>query len=144
MYPTLKTKMQRPTRVIISIIAAANESRTQPMRSGLSPNVNQVKLWRAWTPASGRVQRKAKIDNASAMIWPTMASPAAGVRREFDKVRTNNEVAKGTAGISQRYSTIQELILLLEENVQGSTSNPPSPWMGSAVASAQRSGQRHF
>src|SRR6266404_3224865 len=113
MYPMLKTKTQRPTSVIISIIAAANESRIQPMRSRLSPKVNQVKLWMAWIPGLGSVQRKAKTDNASEVTWPTRASPAAVVRREFARLRITSEAANGTAGINQRYSTIQELIVRL-------------------------------
>jgi len=40
----LKTKMQSPTSEIISAIAAASGSRTNPIRSALSPKANQVKF----------------------------------------------------------------------------------------------------
>ena len=40
----LKIKIQSPTSAIMTNIAAASGSSTQPMRNAFSPNVNQVKL----------------------------------------------------------------------------------------------------
>src|SRR6266446_2741067 len=94
--------MQSPTSAIITSIAAASGSSTQPMRSAFSPKLNQVKLWTARKPAVCSVRRNAKIDNASATTWPMTASAAALLRRGFAKLNITSEMASGIAGISQR------------------------------------------
>ncbi len=53
--------MQRPTSVIMTIMAAASGSSTQPMRRAWSPKVNQVKLWTARKPGVCSVGKKATI-----------------------------------------------------------------------------------
>src|ERR1700730_6751388 len=99
-------KMQRLTKVIITSIAAASGSSTQPMRSAFSPKVNQVKLSTEREPGAWSVGNNAKIDNGTAAIWPMIASAAAAERRELARLRTINEAANGAAGISQRLVTI--------------------------------------
>src|SRR5213082_1140407 len=103
--------MERLTSVIITSIAAASGSMTQPRRSACSPNVNQVKLWKTRYPGVCNVGRNAATDIVDAMTWPKIASAAAALFREFARPRIASEAASGTAGISQRLVTIQELIL---------------------------------
>src|SRR5947199_227635 len=110
MKPMLKTKMQRPTSVIMIIMAAASGSSTQPRRRAWSPKVNQVKLWTARKPGVCSVDKKATSDKTNAMTCPAIASPAAPARRELARVRMISENASGIAGISQRLETIQEFI----------------------------------
>src|SRR2546421_9118235 len=102
--------MQRPTSVIMTIMAAASGSSTQPMRSAWSPKVNQVKLWMARKPGRYSVGRNAVIANTNAKIWPIIARAAAVRRRELTKLRIMKEAPNGTAGINQRLVTIHELI----------------------------------
>src|SRR2546423_14580719 len=99
--------MQRPTSVIMTIMAAASGSSIQAMRRAWSPKVNQVKLWIDRKPGGLSVSAKVKIDNINAMTCPVIASPAAAVRRELAQVKTISEKASGVAGISHRLVTIQ-------------------------------------
>ena len=98
----LKTKMQSPTNVIITSIAAASGSRTNPRRNVCSPNVNQVKFRTARNPGTCSVAAKASTESASATTWPITARAAAFLWRAFDKLRITSEAASGTAGIIQR------------------------------------------
>src|SRR5580765_8997986 len=103
----LKTKMQSPTSAIIISIAAASGSSSQPIRSAVSPKVNQVKFRSARKPVVCSVGKNAKIDNASATTWPATASAAAVLQRELARLKITSEMASGTAGISQRLLTSQ-------------------------------------
>ena len=78
----LKTKMHRPTSEIITSMAAASGSRTNPSCSVCSPNVNHVKFWTARKPCVCSVGRNATIEIASTTIWPPIASTAALLRRD--------------------------------------------------------------
>ena len=99
--------MQSPTSVIITSMAAASGSRTQPMRSACSPKVNQVKLWKARQPGACSVGTNAMTAITSATIWPRTASAAAPLPRELLRHKIDNAAASGIAGISQRLATIQ-------------------------------------
>src|SRR5438552_7801438 len=116
--------MQRPTSVIMIIMAAASGSSTQPRRRAWSPKVNQVKLWTERKPGAASVGKNAVIDSARAAIWSKIARTAAVRRRELDKIRIMNEDTNGTAGISKRLETIQEFIFWAQRaNVKRLTSN---------------------
>src|SRR6266496_2318865 len=120
--------MQRPTSVIMAIMAAASGSSTQPRRRAWSPKVNQVKLRTERKPGAASVDKNAVIDSARAAIWPKIARAAPVRRRELAKLRIKNEATNGTAGISQRLETIQEFIFWAQgENVQRLSSNARRP-----------------
>src|SRR2546430_4730040 len=119
--------MQRPTSVIMTIMAAATGSSTQPRRRAWSPKVNQVKLWTERKPGAASVGKNAVIDSARAAIWPKIARAAAVRRRELAKIRIKNEATNGTAGISHRLETIQEFIFFVpREEVNSFTYHAPS------------------
>src|ERR1043166_1458002 len=103
----LKIKMQSPTAVIISSIAAASGSRTNPSGSALSPKVNQVKFCTARNPFVCSVCRNATKDNASAATGPMTAIAAPLLRHGFGKLKMISDAANGAAGISQRQSVIE-------------------------------------
>ena len=103
--------MHRPTNVIISSIAAASGSRTNPSRRVCSPNVNHVKFWTARKPCACTVGRNATIENASTTIWPPIANTAALLRRDFLKLKITIAAANGIAGNNQRLLKVPGFIL---------------------------------
>ena len=103
--------MHRLTSEIITSMAAASGSRTNPSRSVCLPKVNHVKFWTAQKPCVCSVGRNATIEIASTTIWPPIASTAAPLRRDFPKLKITIAAANGIAGNSQRLLTIPGFIL---------------------------------
>src|SRR4249920_2155534 len=66
--------MHRLTSEIITSMAAASGSRTNPSRRVCSPNVNHVKFWTDRKPCICSVGRNATIEIASAAISPSLKS----------------------------------------------------------------------
>ncbi len=104
--------MQRLTSVTITSIAAASGSRTKPMRSVCSPNVNQVKFWKVRYAGVCSVCRNNAIEKPKAAICPTIASEAAALRLVPEINKIDNAAVSGSAGINQTLLAIQGIIIL--------------------------------
>jgi hypothetical protein len=57
------------------------------------------------------VEANAPMAIASAAIWPRTASAKAAVLRDARRTRINNEAAKGSSGINQKFAADQEVMI---------------------------------
>ena len=86
----LKTKMQRLTSVIMTSMAAASGSSTQPMPQRLFAESEPGEiLTRRDSRAFAASGRKAASERMRAITCPAIASAAAPLRRAFDRLRIN-------------------------------------------------------
>src|SRR5688572_23355130 len=99
-------KMSAPTNVIITSIAAVSGSSTQPSRKVVSPSTNQSKLWVKRAAGSVSVFTNAAQERKNASTIDPMASDADAVRDGRFINALNPAASNGSAGISQRYSSM--------------------------------------